>query len=582
MRKVIVIAFFIILSACDNSGGNEEKPTQAMVSNGTNTAVVSASSPAMSVQPLASLNAEVKGNAEQCMESLIKERDKYNVKGTDDKDKLVMNSIISSQLYLNRKYGVLFDIDNNTTTDLAYDPLPIFFDNKADVKLVYPNLSYQTTSISLDFNVDTFNKMIVDWSGTQKPWEVDASTLKVLDGCSILPFKEIKFSSEGGAKRKMMPQNRESNSFDYINTLNMWSDRDNASKEYNDKIKQANEKFESSGVNQQFVYLYCNNCEIKYLVLKNKTEDKVTELVFNQVEVNEGWHTFMAETMESPWLDFPPYLLDNLNGSTQFILNANDQIYNLTNQYARQPVSDDSANAYGKDRLNLAGNYYAGQSLLTIDLYEGNLIKGSLSYASSHLSKIAKTEFSGELHDNKLEFNFEGDGYVAGETSKGVLTLNEDSIKVELQIHHNNKGWSLPDGSILFSKSLKEYTPKELTTEELNIIDIENYIDFYVDAWTVAVNDNDFGIIGDSFVEGSEIYSIEKNYVQESYAKGSKLKLRDCVNQTRKINKNEYEVAVTMKVQITENDQKSTKTMNKVFTVDYQDRIAKISKIENQ
>lgn len=561
MWKVAMIAALLFLSACRDNGDSLNK---VAVSTPTSEISVQVNSPII----------EKAGDAEQCMVSLTAARDNFTYEDKGNVTNLVMHSILSSQLYLNRKYGALLDTAHNTVTDLANDPMPIFFDDKGETKLIYPGLSYQDKVISIDMSEGGFQKMVAEWSEAIKPWEVDASQLKGLAGCSVLPFKDIKFSSKGGATRIMKPDDEKSNIYDYINTLNMWSDDALAAQKYAERIGKGNSTTDEGAPNQQFVYLYCPSCEIESLVLQNMKEEKrsVMEIKFEEVEESEGWHIFKAEAEESLWLDSSPFLLDDISGYSQFSLHANDQSYVLTNQVVA--AATDSSD--GID--DIVGSYYSGQTLLTINSFEDGTLSGSLSSASHNFSKIAEVEFTGEVKNDRIQFDFEGDGYGTEGASKGVLSLNKDNFIVDLQLVQNNFGWSLPEGKTSFSRSLRTYNMAE---SDPTLSNVEDLIDLYVFSWVNAVNDNDFASISDYLDPNSELYALEESYIQDNYEKGITMKLLDTqIDEIQKTTENKFELSVTITLESTEKGKTSKQIAKKEFgVVKQQDGRTMINKI---
>lgn len=493
--------------------------------------------------------------ANQCMQSLETAREQYS---NDTKDEnLIMHSINSSQLFLYKKlFGVPFHDNEKAIIELAVDPHPVFFSDKAEYKLIYPNLGYLDTSIEMDLSKEKFDKMTSDWSGPNKPWQVDAIQLKKLPGCSVLPFKDIPYSSAGGATRTLAEENDKSHVYDYINTLNMWSDNASATKDYDARIKQAQATHKETGIKEQFVYLQCSKCDIESLTLQNskevyvETEDKMinvgTEIKFKEIESSNGWHIFKAEVENSPWLETPPYLLDDINGYSQFILQANGQTFRLLNQYnpifaKNYKIPDDES------QINpLVGYYYAGQARLVIDSYQDDLIKGRLSYATPNLSQLAEADFSGKIKDNQLKFTFEGDGYGTQGNTEGILTLNQDHIQVELKIMNQKyDGWSLPEGKLIFQKSLKTYTAT------------------------------------DPYVERYRLEGFIQKYLADSFSKEGTL-LDSTVESFKKIKQDTYDVSVTLKLEVKEKDKTETKTLKQVYTITKKEDGLKITNIKSQ
>lgn len=443
MRKAILLIILVMLSACSDEKENSIFVPPSSTTNNIESSIDPHQVPVVEKEILSD-----KENAKLCMESLTRERHKYSS---------TMFSILSSQVYLNKKFG-LYDADlEQTNSILAKKPQPIFFSEEGDTILIYPGMGYRYTSIEMDTSKEKFNEMVRSSSEENKPWEVDAAQIKGLAGCSVLPFKDIAYTSTGGAMERSLSDEVASPAYDYLNTLNMWGGQANAASTYGSRINASSKNTEMFELNDQYVYVYFPDREIDTLILQHVGKGTATELIFSEIEAENGWHVFMAKTRESPWFENPPYVLDYTEGYSQFIIKTKGESIYMTNQYHSSLQAQYTDVIKDTQRSSIVGIYYAGEASLIIDSYQDGKIEGSLSRASYNLSKIAEASFSGEVVDNQLKFSFEGDGYGTEGLSQGVLRLNNHQLEVSLKIYPNEGDWSFTDGDLVFTKSLRTY-----------------------------------------------------------------------------------------------------------------------------
>lgn len=399
MKKIITaLSVILLLSGCGSGESNPkpltaQKPPVQENNKGTVPVPPNPQEPDQSKQ------------AEACMRSLEQLSGKYK-EYMENEDRYVrLYSVLTSERYLNLKYGIAYTDKDQTELEQGNEPLPVYFSEDAQIKLIYPDLGYTYTSVQMKWGTQNFKQMVKSFKGKEKPWEVDGSLLKKLPGCAVLPFSDIKSSVAGAGQKSEGPDHKTTYAYDYVNTLNMWMDDEQAGSQYENERKKLDRQNEETGMESQFVYLYLPDQKVDSLIMEDSQANKFTQIKFHEVENKNGGHRLQADIESSPWRNASPFLYDDSDGYSRFILEADGHKYILTNHEITVESSklDDVFHS-------LAGTYYAGDAMLEILPEKNGKLTAHLSYGTGDLSKIAEAELSGKWAGNQMNFTFDGDG----------------------------------------------------------------------------------------------------------------------------------------------------------------------------
>lgn len=162
------------------------------------------------------------------------------------------------------------------------------------------------------------------------------------------------------------------------------------------------------------------------------------------------------------------------------------------------------------------------------------------------------------------------------------------------RLNNTSKETSINPDSKSTEITHSDFSDKEIETEEeeklKEAIDnvkaddyyVEEFISSYIWSLTDAVNENNFNLVDHKLDEKSKIYNIEKDYVRDTYAKGTKLKLINYTfDEIKYISENDCKVYVTVEHEITNSDDSTEKRISqRVFTVFDDGEMMKIINIE--